>query len=160
MAGRIDFAVHSAKDMPDIIPAGLVIAAVTEPADPFDALVSKNNLKLVELPRGARIGTSSSKRKGQLKSYRSDFELVNIRGNIEERLRLLDINAPRNLDAIVVAACALVRLGLEERIAQRIPFEILTPHPLQGSLAIEARIDDKETIDLVKKIDRTANDLA
>lgn len=164
-AGSIDFAVHSAKDLPGTIPEGLVIAAMTESVDPYDALVSKDNLKLDELPRGARIGTSSTRRKSQLKSYRSDFELVDIRGNIEERLRLLDDNAVRStqyavraLDAVVIAACALVRLGLAERITQRIPFEILTPHPLQGSLAIETRIDDKEVINLVSKLDRTANE--
>ncbi|MBI5143573.1 MAG: hydroxymethylbilane synthase [Candidatus Omnitrophica bacterium] len=137
LKGRIDFAVHSAKDMPDAIPEGLHIAAITKSIDPYDALVSKGNLKLDELPFVARIGTSSLRRKQQLKSYRNDFEIVDIRGNIEERLKLLDNDS--KLDAIVIAACALVRLGLEHRISQRIPFEILRPHPLQGSLAIETR---------------------
>ncbi len=82
---------------------------------------------------GAKIGVSSLRRRTQLKSYRGDFQIVDIRGNIEERLEKLD---KEGLDAIIVAACALVRLGLEERISQRIPFEILKPHPLQGSLAV------------------------
>ena len=137
LKGEIDLAVHSAKDLPDVIPAGLYVAAVTKSIDPYDALVSKGNLKLDELPFGARIGTSSLRRKQQLKSYRNDFKIVDIRGNIEERLKLLDNDS--KLDAIVIATCALVRLGLEDRISQRIPFEILRPHPLQGSLAIETR---------------------
>lgn len=150
LRGDIDFAVHSAKDLPDILPCGLCIAAITPPIDSYDALVSKNKLSLEELPIKARIGVSSSRRKTQLKSYREDFEIVDIRGNIEERLRKFDES---ELDAIVIAACALKRLGLESRITQRIPFEILKPHPLQGSLAIEVRQDDLELSDLFSKID-------
>lgn len=160
LKGEIDFAVHSAKDLPDMIPEGLHIAALTGSIDPYDALVSKGDLKLDELPCGAKIGTSSLRRKAQLKSYRDDFEIVDIRGNIEERLRLLDGNGSqfpvpgsRPLDAIVIAACALVRLGLEDRAAERIPFEILKPHPLQGSLAIEARKGDRDLIELLAPLD-------
>lgn len=144
---KIDFAVHSSKDLPDEIPQGLVIAAMTESLDPYDALVSKGDLKIDELKLGAKVGTSSQRRKTQLKKYRPDFQIVDIRGNIGERIEKLDEN---ELDAIVVAACALKRLGLTDKIAQRIPFEILTPHPLQGSLAIEVREDKKELIDLLK----------
>ena len=146
LEGEIDFAVHSAKDLPDKIPQGLAIAAITKSIDPYDALVSKNNLEIDKLPYGAKIGASSQRRKEQLKRYREDFEIVDIRGNIEERLEKLETN---NLDAIIVAACALVRLGLENRITQRLPFEILKPHPLQGSLAIETRENDRELIDLL-----------
>lgn len=142
LKGKIDFAVHSAKDLPEPIPKGLTIAAITKSIDPYDALVSKDNLKIDELKKQAKVGASSQRRKTQLKKYRADFQLVDIRGNIEERLELLDKNWQTELDAIVVAACALVRLGLENRIAQRIPFEILTPHPLQGSLAIVVRKDE------------------
>ena len=147
LKGEIDFAVHSAKDLPDILPKGLVIAAITKAGDPYDALVSKGNLKIGQLPRGAKIGTSSQGRKTQLKKYREDFQLLDLRGNIEERLEKLDTDS---LDAIVVAACALIRLGLESRITQRVPFEILRPHPLQGALAIEAREDNQELRDLLK----------
>lgn len=146
LKGEIDFAVHSAKDLPDVIPNGLYIAAITESLDPHDALVSKSNLKLSELPNGAKIGTSSQRRKAQLGRYRKDFQILDIRGTIEERLKLLD---ETDLDAIVIAACGLIRLGLGRRIAERIPFEILRPHPLQGSLAIEVRKADKRLIDLV-----------
>ncbi|MCM8798608.1 MAG: hydroxymethylbilane synthase [Candidatus Omnitrophica bacterium] len=150
LKGEVDFAVHSAKDLPDKIPDGLTIVAITKSIDPYDALVSKNNLKIDELPIGAKIGASSFRRKTQLKKYRDDFRIIDVRGDIEERLKKLETD---NLDAIIVAACALVRLGLECKIAQRIPFEILKPHPLQGSLAIEVRGDNKELIDLLQILD-------
>ncbi|MCM8792506.1 MAG: hydroxymethylbilane synthase [Candidatus Omnitrophica bacterium] len=150
LRGEIDFAVHSAKDLPDNIPEGLIIACITKSIDPYDALVSKNDLKIAELPLAAKIGASSSRRKNHLKRYREDFQIIDIRGNIEERLEKLDKDG---LDAIVVAASALMRLGLEERIVQRIPFEILRPHPLQGSLAVEVKKDNKELINLLRVLD-------
>ncbi len=143
---RIDFAVHSAKDLPDTLRKGLVIAAITESSDSYDALVSKYGYKLNELPKGAKIGTSSKRRKEQLKKYREDFEIIDIRGTIEERLEKLDNS---DLDAIVIAGCALKRLGLENRITQRIPMDILKPHPLQGSLAIVVREEDENLIRLL-----------
>lgn len=146
--GRIDFAVHSAKDMPDELPKGLTVAAMTRQIDPYDALVSRDNLTIDQLPLNARIGSSSLRRKAQLKKYRSDLQIIDIRGNIDERLEKLD-----ELDAVIVAACALIRLGLEGRIAQRIPLDILTPHPLQGALAIEVREGDSELIKMLKVLD-------
>ncbi len=148
--GEIDLAVHSAKDLPDTLREELTIAAITASIDPYDALVSKGNLKLDELKIGAKIGTSSLRRKTRLKTYRQDFRVVDIRGNIEQRLRLLDES---DLDAIVIAAAGLLRLKLERRITQRIPFEILTPHPLQGSLAIVVKEGNPELIDLLSVID-------
>jgi len=147
---KVDFAVHSAKDLPDTLKKGLVIAALSKSLDPYDALVSKNGLKLAELPQGARIGTSSFRRKTQLSRYRDDFDIVDIRGNIEERLEKLDNG---NLEGIVIAVCALVRLGLENRITQRIPFEVLKPHPLQGALAIVTRAEDSKPHSLLSVID-------
>ena len=175
LKNEIDFSVHSAKDLPDESRDDLVTPAVTSSIDSFDALVSKSGLTLDKLPEGARIGTSSLRRKAQLKEYRKDFEIVDIRGNIEERLMLLDDNYPNrigslmlqneydlfcnirslrqptrlNIDAIVIAACALTRLGLSHRITQRIPLEILKPHPLQGGLAIVARAVDLELVKLL-----------
>lgn len=156
LKGEIDLAVHSAKDLPDKMPEGLTIAVITKSLDPYDALVSKGNLKIERLPLGARIGTSSLRRKIQLKKYRGDFQIIDIRGNIEERLQGLDYgyqppnsNHKLTLDAIVIAACALVRLGLEERITQRIAFEILKPHPLQGSLAVVIRKEDLKLAELL-----------
>ncbi len=150
LRGEIDFSVHSAKDLPDNLAPGLFIAAITKSIDPYDALVSKNNLTLNELKVGAKIGTSSLRRKIQLKNYRKDFQIIDIRGNIGERLKMLD---ETDLDAIVVAACGLIRLGLEDRIFQRIPFEILIPHPLQGSLAVVRRAEDLHLHNLLSAID-------
>ena len=146
LKNEIDFAVHSAKDLPDESRDDLVTPAVTSSIDSFDALVSKSGLTLDKLPEGARIGTSSLRRKAQLKEYRKDFEIVDIRGNIEERLQRLD---NMDLDAIVIAACGLIRLGLSHRITQRIPLEILKPHPLQGSLAIVVRATDLKLVKLL-----------
>ena len=150
LKGDIDFAVHSAKDMPDRILEGVYVAAITKPLNPCDCLVSKNNLKLRELPVGAIIGTSSLRRKMQLKNFRSDLKIVDIRGNIQERLRKLE---EADFDGIIVAACALIRMGLTDRITERIPFEILKPHPLQGSLVVVVRKNDSDLIKLFSKID-------
>ncbi|MBU0694358.1 MAG: hydroxymethylbilane synthase [Candidatus Omnitrophica bacterium] len=162
----IDFAVHSAKDLQDKLKEGLVVAGTTFPIDPYDVLVSKSGLTLDDLPFGAKIGTSSKRRKEGLKKFRPDFQIVDIRGNIQERLRLVDslsfivdsyklytINHQPALDAIVIAAAGLMRLGLEERITQRIPFEIITPHSLQGSLAVVTRKEDLELVKLLSVID-------
>lgn len=150
LAGDIDFGVHSAKDLADEIPAGLCVCAITRPIDAYDALVAKNNLKLKELPYQAKIGTSSQRRKTQIKAYRDDFRIMDIRGTIQERLRQLETT---DLDAIIVAACALIRLGLEARITEQIPLTILRPHPLQGALAIVAREEDADLIGLLSRID-------
>jgi hydroxymethylbilane synthase len=150
LSGQIDFAVHSAKDLPDKLRDGLTVVAMTGSIDPYDALVSKTNFTLDRLPIAARIGTSSLRRKQQLKRYRNDFEIVDIRGNIEERLQKLDNS---NLEGIVIAACGLVRLGLEKRITERIPFDIIKPHPLQGALAIVTRSDSTGLIKLLRVLD-------
>jgi hydroxymethylbilane synthase len=149
LKGEIDFTIHSAKDLPVNLRDGLTVALVTPTIDPYDVLVSKSDLKLDDLPQGARVETSSFRRKTQLKNYRDDFEINDIRGNIEERLDKLDKS---NLDAIVIAAAGLLRLGLGDRITERIPFGILKPHPLQGSLAIETQENNKEIIDLFKVV--------
>lgn len=149
LENKIDMAVHSAKDLPETLPKGLVIGLITKSIDPYDCLISKGNLKLNELKLQAKIGTSSQRRKDQIKSYRKDFTLIDIRGNVEKRLRLLE-NSP--LDAIVIAGAGLMRLGLENMITQRIPLEVLKPHPLQGSLAIEIKEDNRELKNILKNI--------
>ena len=141
LKGQVDFVVHSAKDLPDEMPDGLCIAAITKSIDSSDALISKNNLKIDKLRYSAKVGASSQRRKTQLRKYRDDFQLVDIRGNIEERIARLEVD---KIDAIVVASCALMRLGLEIKIAQRIPLSMLTPHPLQGALAVEVSRDSEE----------------
>ncbi|MBI5573333.1 MAG: hydroxymethylbilane synthase [Elusimicrobia bacterium] len=148
LKNEIDCAVHSAKDLPDALLNGFKIAVITEPLDQLDALVSKNNLKLNELPLNAKIGASSIRRKEQLKKFRCDFEIVDIRGNVDERLEKFELS---ELDGLIVAACALIRLGFENRIAERLPVEIFKPHPLQGSLAVVIRKCDYETEKLFRK---------
>lgn len=150
---EIDVAVHSAKDLPERIPEGLVIAALTRSIDPYDVLVVHPSLKsagsLEKLPPGIRLGTSSVRRKEAIKRYRPDIKVTDIRGNIEERIEKLDRG---EYEALVLAAAGLIRLGLEDRISQRIPFRILTPHPLQGRLAVEARKEDRELITFFGRI--------
>ena len=150
LKGEIDFAVHSAKDLPETLREDLSIAAITSPVDPCDVLVSKSGLGLDKLPSGAKIGTSSLRRKEQLKEYRSDFVIVDLRGNIEERLRKLESS---DLDAIVIAAAGLIRLDLKDRITERIPQNIVRTHPLQGALAVVTRTKDAELLALLSKID-------
>jgi len=146
----IDFAVHSAKDLSDTLREGLSIAAITKSIDSHDVLVSKRGLTLDKLPRGATIGTSSRRRKEGLKKYRPDFNVVDIRGNIGERLAKLDNS---DLDGIVTAGCALRRLGLKRRITQIIPFEIIEPHSMQGALTIVARKEDTNLIEVLSILD-------
>ena len=115
LAGRIDMAVHSMKDMPAKVPAGLCIGAVPERETPWDALIIERPAPAGPLPQGARVGTSSLRRGAQLKSLRPDFEIVSLRGNLDTRLRKLETE---NLDAIVLAAAGLKRLGLADRITE------------------------------------------
>lgn len=157
--GLADFAIHSAKDLPDNMHEELIISAITDSIDIYDVLVSKNGAGLKELRHGATIGTSSKRRKEQLKAFRNDFNIVDIRGNIEERLQLLDENKQVELDAIVIAAAGLIRLGLENRIAERIPLDILKPHPLQGSLAIVTKKENKKIIELFNRLDNRKSDV-
>ncbi|HEX9780720.1 MAG TPA: hydroxymethylbilane synthase [bacterium] len=140
--GRIDVAVHSMKDLPLESPKGITLAAVPEREDPRDALVCRpGEGGLESLPAGARIGTSSLRRRGQLLRHRPDVRPAEIRGNVDTRLRKLDEG---RYDAIVVAACGLARLGLEGRISARLPLDWMLPEPGQGALAVQVRGDDAE----------------
>lgn len=153
LKGEIDIAIHSAKDLPDKLPQGLTIAAITKSIDPYDALVVRKDLNyksLDELPYSAKIGTSSTRRKTQIKTYRHDLQIVDIRGNIDERIELLDNS---DLCGIVVASAGLIRLGLGKRITQKIPFEIIKPHPLQGCLAVEVKKESHKLIEIFSLID-------
>ena len=144
--GRIDCAVHSMKDLPLDVPPALCIAAVLEREEPRDALVSRSGEPLDRLPAGSRIGTSSLRRQSQLLHRRRDLQIVEIRGNVDTRLRKLDEG---RYDAIVVAACGLIRLGLEERITEHLDLSRMLPEPGQGALAVEARADDPEMLGLL-----------
>lgn len=136
--GAVDCAVHSAKDLPYPLRHELDVIALTAARERRDALVSRGGLTLAALPPGALVGTSSASRRDQLLAARPDLAPVGIRGTIEERLAYVDDN---RLDAIIVAACALERLGLTQRIAEYLPF---ATHPLQGALAVVARRDRPE----------------
>jgi uroporphyrinogen III methyltransferase/synthase len=128
-----DIAIHSAKDLPYPLPSELELFALTDAFDKADALVSRNDRTLSQLPAGARVGTSSATRKAELLSLRPDLEVVSIRGTIEERIAQVDSGF---VDALIVAACALKRLDLAYRSAQTLPFKT---HPLQGNLAVVGR---------------------
>jgi hydroxymethylbilane synthase len=144
--GRADLAVHSAKDLPAHTPERLAIAALPRRADPRDALVARDpGLRLALLPRGARIGTGSVRRASQLRARRPDLELVPLRGNVDTRLRKLD---ELGLHAVVLACAGLDRLGLAERIQERIETDDLLPAVGQGTLALETRADDALARDL------------
>ena len=146
LSGGIDLAVHSLKDMPAKVPDGLVIAAVTKRLDPGDALVSNRFSSFEELPKGARVGTSSLRRRAQLLCARPDLEMLDLRGNVNTRLRKLDEG---EYDAIVLAVAGLKRLGFADRIRQVLPREMVLPAVGQGALAIETREDDRETRDML-----------
>ena len=151
--GEITLAVHSMKDLPLQIPAGIVLAAITEREDSRDALVCRTGQRLNELPAGSRIGTSSLRRKSQLLRLRNDLEILDIRGNVDTRLRKLEEG---RYDAIIVAACGLIRLGLDDRITQYLSLEEMLPEPGQGALGIEARAGDEETLEMLRALDDSA----
>ena len=141
LAGRIDLAIHSMKDVPVHLPKGLHIQCIPQREDPGDVLISRNHLTLEELPRGAKIGTSSLRRRAQLLSHRPDLTIVPLRGNVDTRLRKLKT---MDLDAIVLAAAGVKRMKLEERISQSISPEVCLPAIGQGALGIETRVDNGE----------------
>jgi hydroxymethylbilane synthase len=137
IGGGIDLAVHSLKDLPTEHPRGLVLAAIPEREDPRDALVGK---RLADLPLGARIGTSSSRRRAQLLLLRPDLTVEPVRGNVDTRLRKL---AAGQYDAIALAAAGLKRLGLDGHIAQLFEPAEFCPAPGQGALAVQTRANDE-----------------
>jgi hydroxymethylbilane synthase len=138
--GDIDLAVHSLKDMPCDISPGLLIAAVGERADSRDALVSRDGRVLSDLRTGARIGTSSARRRAQVLCARGDLEVVPLRGNVDTRLRKL---RDGEADAIIMACAGILRLGEEACITERVSTDVMLPAPGQGAVAIEARSDDR-----------------
>jgi len=154
---RIDLAVHSMKDMPTSLPAGLEISAICPREDVRDALISRDALKLDELPSGARIGTSSLRRQTQLRHYRGDFEMVDMRGNVDTRLAKL---AQGDYDAIVLAKAGLDRLGTAERISEILPPEICLPAAGQGAMGIETRKREDEFFAAVRKLNHRPSQLA
>lgn len=149
LAQEIDLAVHSAKDVPLEEPAELVTAAYAERADPRDAIVGG---RLATLPKHARVGTDSPRRKGFLLAARPELEVVPLHGNVDTRLRRLEGG---EVDALVLAAAGLDRLGRGERAAERLEADVLPPAPGQGALAVQARRADRDLLVLLGKLDDT-----
>lgn len=150
LAGEIDLAVHSLKDVPAELPAGLGLAAITGRSEPQDAFVSLKCKNWNELPPQAVVGTSSLRRQAQLLRQRPDLKIVSLRGNLDTRLRKLDEG---QFDAIILAAAGLRRLGWGDRISSLLPVEVCLPAVGQGVLAIEARLDDVATLEFVACLD-------
>jgi hydroxymethylbilane synthase len=154
---RADIAVHSMKDLPGDLPDGLDIAAVLERADARDALLSSSAASLKNLPRGARLGTSSLRRQAQLLAARPDLRIEPLRGNVDTRVRRLDAG---ELDAIVLAGAGLIRLGLQSRITEYLDPMISLPAVAQGVIGIECRSADARTIGLVSVLEHRPTRIA
>ncbi|MEW6446760.1 MAG: hydroxymethylbilane synthase [Bacillota bacterium] len=145
---EIDFAVHSMKDVPTVLPEGLVIGAVLKREYPGDVLVSSSGAMLDALQPGAKVGTSSLRRQAQLRHYRPDLQVLPVRGNLTTRLEKLKTG----FDALVLAWAGMARLGLESCITQRLPYSICLPAVGQGAIGVEIRADDEEVARLIGEI--------
>jgi hydroxymethylbilane synthase len=157
LAGEIDLAVHSLKDMPTRLATGLKIGTVLPREDVRDALVSRGSSTLDDLPVGAVVGTGSVRRRAQLLSYRGDLVIRDIRGNVDTRLRKLSSG---DYDALIVAAAALVRLHRASAISQYLPLALMLPAVGQGALAVEVRESDEEVRELVKPLNHVPTERA
>ncbi|QXB44700.1 hydroxymethylbilane synthase [Acinetobacter seifertii] len=147
--GRADLAVHSMKDVPMALPEGLTLAVICEREDPLDAFVSNQFEKFADLAQGARVGTSSLRRKSQILKQRPDLQIVDLRGNVGTRLGKLDDG---QYDAIILASAGLKRLGLENRIRHTIEPNVSLPAVGQGALGLECRADDQEVLALIQPL--------
>lgn len=151
--GTIDLAVHSLKDMPTVLPEGLCLTAITERASAGDAFVSNKYNCIEELPEGSVLGTSSLRRRAQLLARRPDLKIVDLRGNVDTRLKKLDEG---QMDAIILAAAGLTRLGHADRIKEIIPQSYCLPAVGQGALAIECRTDNFKVRQMLDFLNDTA----
>ncbi len=145
---RIDVAVHSMKDLPTDIPEGIVIIAITEREDPRDVIISKDGVGLSDLKKNARIGTSSLRRQAQILNFRPDLCILQLRGNLDTRIKKL---YSEDLDAVIVAAAGVKRMGWEEKISEFLPYDISLPAIGQGALGIEVRKDDSNIIEMIER---------
>lgn len=157
LLGEVDIAVHSMKDLPSEITPGLIIGAVLERENPQDILIGKNNTTLDNLLPGSRVGTSSLRRIAQIKSIRPDIITVDIRGNIETRIRRMQ---EQDLDGIILAYAGVKRLELDSYISEVITNDKILPAVGQGAIAVEVRQDDLETINILNHINHTPTLLA
>jgi len=150
LRGTIDLAVHSLKDLQTVQPEGLTIGAVCERETPNDVFISKTGGSIDDLPRGGRVATGSLRRRSQLLHYRPDLEVVEIRGNVPTRLQKFDDS---DLDGLILAYAGVHRLGLEARISQIVPVEVILPAVGQGAVAVETRQDDELVRQLIERLD-------
>ena len=157
LAGSIDLAVHSAKDMPTLLPDGLILAACLPREDVRDAFISRKTANLRELAHGAVVGTASLRRQAMVKRLRPDVSVVPLRGNVETRLRKLEAG---EVDATLLALAGLKRLGLADKATALLDADEFLPAVGQGSITIEARVDDARTRELLAKIDHSETSVA
>lgn len=150
LSGEADIAVHSMKDVPVVLPEGLHIAVICQREDPRDAFVSNRWPQFDSLPEGARVGTSSLRRQSQVRERRPDFQVLDLRGNVNTRLAKLDNN---EFDAIILAAAGLKRLELTDRIQEPLAPEVSLPAIGQGAIGIECRKGDTATEELIKVLE-------
>ena len=155
--GRIDLAVHSAKDMPTLLPQGLMLAACLEREDARDVFISRKAPSLDALPHGAALGTTSPRRQAIAKRMRPDLRVVPLRGNVETRLRKLDEG---QADAIILALAGLKRLGLQAQATKVMSVEEFLPAAAQGAIGIEAREKDSRVRDMLARIDHAETSVA
>jgi hydroxymethylbilane synthase len=150
LAGDVDIAVHSLKDLPTAPADGLVVAAVPPREDARDVLVSRDSQRLDALPAGARIGTGSPRRTAQLRAFRPDLDVVAVRGNVDTRLALVQRG---EVDAVVVAYAGLSRLGRLDAVTEVLDVDRMLPAPGQGALAVECRADNSAVIEVLAQLD-------
>jgi hydroxymethylbilane synthase len=148
--GEIELAVHSLKDVPAELPDNLCIGIIPDREDPHDVMISKNHTRIEELPQGSCIGTSSLRRSAQLLHFRQDLKIAPLRGNLETRIRKLH---RADIDAIVVAAAGLRRIGCQDTVTQSFSFDLMLPAIGQGALGLELRRDDHRTRDTLAFLD-------
>jgi len=152
--GEIDMAVHSMKDLPTRLPEGLKVGAILERVEPCDVLISNKGYTLATLPQGAKVGTSSLRRRAQLLKHRPDLDIHDLRGNLNTRMAKLE---RENFDAIVLAYAGVLRLGWEDRITDRISYDVSLPAVGQGSIGIEIRENDPEVEEVISKLHHAAS---
>lgn len=150
---EIGMAVHSMKDVPTFLPEGLHLAAITRREDPRDIVISRDGKRLLDLPRGARIGTSSLRRQSQIKHRRPDFEIIPLRGNLDTRIKKL---GKEGLDAVVLAAAGVRRMGWEDRITEYLDPDICLPAIGQGALGLECRLSDGRVNSMLARFNHPA----
>jgi hydroxymethylbilane synthase len=154
---RIDFAVHSMKDVPSQLPSGLILAATTERLDPRDMLITRGAGSIEELPRGGTLATGSLRRRSQVLALRSDLRVVDLRGNITTRLHKF---GESGWDSMILASAGLERLGLSEHVSTPIPLEQMLPAVGQGALALQAREEDHEVVECLKTLNHIETESA